>query len=95
MKNFFLWISLIPWLASCGQVPDKEEVLLEVHQDQQKVEVYIGGELFTAYRYDAALEKPVLYPVYAPGGIVVSRGFPLEPRGKERIDHPHQVGLWF
>ena len=95
MKNFLLWISLIPWLASCGQVPDKEEVLLEVHQDQQKVEVYIGGELFTAYRYDAALEKPVLYPVYAPGGIVVSRGFPLEPRGKERIDHPHQVGLWF
>ena len=95
MKNFLLLISLIPWLASCGQVPDKEEVLLEVHHDQQKVEVYIGGELFTAYRYDAALEKPVLYPVYAPGGIVVSRGFPLEPRGKERIDHPHHVGLWF
>jgi hypothetical protein len=95
MKNFLLLISLIPWLASCGLVTDKEEVLLEVHHDQQKVEVYIGGELFTAYRYDAALEKPVLYPVYAPGGIVVSRGFPLEPRGKERIDHPHHVGLWF
>jgi hypothetical protein len=95
MKNFLLLIFLIPWLASCSLAQNKEQVMLEVQEEQQRVEVHIGGELFTAYRYDAELEKPVLYPVYAPGGIAVTRGFPLEPRAKERIDHPHHVGLWF
>jgi hypothetical protein len=31
----------------------------------------------------------------APNGSVITRGFPLQPRKGERIDHPHQVGLWF
>ena len=25
----------------------------------------------------------------------MTRGFPLEPRPGERVDHPHHVGLWF
>ena len=25
----------------------------------------------------------------------MTRGFPLEPRPRERFDHPHHVGLWF
>src|SRR5260370_35759012 len=28
-------------------------------------------------------------------GTIVHRGFPLEPRPGERIDHPHPAGLWF
>jgi len=95
MKKFLLLIFLIPWLGSFSQAQDKEQVMLVVKEEKQRVEVHIGGEMFTAYRYDMELEKPVLYPVHAPGEIVVTRGFPLEPRGKERIDHPHQVGLWF
>jgi hypothetical protein len=94
MKNYLLLMCLI-LLGSCSLAQNQEQVLLNVMEEEHRVEVYIGGELFTAYRYEATLEKPVLYPVNAPGGITVSRGFPLEPRGKERIDHPHQVGLWF
>lgn len=62
---------------------------------KQKVEVIIDGKLFTTYRYPTNLEKPFLYPIYAPNGTVITRGFPLEPRKGERVDHPHQVGLWF
>ena len=94
MKNYFLLLSLI-LAGSCGLAQTQEQVLLEVKEDQQRVEVYVGGELFTAYRYDVELEKAVLYPVNAPGGIELTRGFPIEPRAKERIDHPHHVGLWF
>ena len=25
----------------------------------------------------------------------MTRGFPLDPRAGERVDHPHHVGLWF
>jgi hypothetical protein len=41
------------------------------------------------------MEKPYLFPVYAPNGSVITRGFPLEPRKGERIDHPHHIGIWF
>ena len=62
---------------------------------KQKVNVTIDGKLFTSYCYPSNLEKPFLFPVYAPNGSVVTRGYPLEPRKGERVDHPHHIGLWF
>ena len=62
---------------------------------KSRIDVYIGEEWFTSYRFPSDLEKPVLFPVLAPGGISVTRGFPLEPRPGERTDHPHHVGMWF
>ena len=69
-------------------------VTLKIQEDRDRVEVYMDGELFTAYRFEATLEKPVLYPLHAPDGTIVTRGYPIAPRGKERVDHPHHVGLW-
>ena len=37
----------------------------------------------------------MLYPCARANGTLVTRGFPLEPRPGERVDHPHHVGLWF
>lgn len=95
MKISHCLISLILCLSSCSLAQDEKEVVLTVMEEEQRVEVYIGGEFFTAYRYDRDLEKTVLFPVNAPGGITLTRGYPLEPRAKERIDHTHHVGLWF
>lgn len=61
----------------------------------RKVEVYIDGKLFTSYIYPETLEKPALYPILTSKGTIVTRGFPLDPRAGERVDHPHHVGLWF
>jgi hypothetical protein len=36
----------------------------------------------------------VLYPLRTVNGNLVTRGFPLDPRPRERVDHPHHVGLW-
>jgi hypothetical protein len=62
---------------------------------KQKVDVMIGGKLFTSFCYPSNIEKPFLYPVYAPNGAVITRGYPIEPRKGERIDHPHHIGMWF
>ena len=43
----------------------------------------------------SALAKPVLFPIRTAAGTLVTRGFPLDPRPGERVDHPHHVGLWF
>jgi hypothetical protein len=61
----------------------------------RRVDVFVDGQMFTSYIWPDALMKPVLYPLRAATGTVVTRGFPLEPRPGERADHPHQVGSWF
>jgi hypothetical protein len=64
------------------------------HDAQQRVDVLVDGAPFTSYIWPSQIKKPVLYPIRAPSGVIVTRGFPLEPRPGERVDHPHQVGLW-
>ncbi|WP_224999678.1 PmoA family protein [Cesiribacter sp. SM1] len=67
-----------------------------LHDEQRKkVEVRVDGALFTAYLYGESLKKPILYPLKSSSGMEVTRGFPLAPRAGERVDHPHQAGLWF
>lgn len=61
---------------------------------EQKVEVAIDGQLFTAYRYPNAIAKPILYPILTDKGVPLTRGFPIDPQPGERVDHPHQVGHW-
>jgi hypothetical protein len=64
-------------------------------EDQRRVDIFIDGQPFTAYVWPEKLAKPVLYPLRTAKGTVVTRGFPLEPRSGERVDHPHHAGLWF
>jgi Methane oxygenase PmoA len=62
---------------------------------ERRVDVLIGGQPFTSYIWPTTLKKPVLYPIRTAKGTLVTRGFPLDPRPGERVDHPHHVGLWF
>jgi len=64
-------------------------------QHKKRIDVMVGGKLFTSYRYGDELTKPVLFPVLSPSGIAVNRGFPLEPAEGESEDHPHHVGVFF
>lgn len=66
-----------------------------VHDSTRRVDVLVDGRPFTSYIYPTTVKKPVLYPIVSSSGIVVTRGYPLEPRAGERVDHPHQIGLWF
>lgn len=60
-----------------------------------RVDISIDGQPFTSYLYPQSLEKPVLYPIRSASGVIVTRGYPLEPRPGEHTDHPHHVGHWF
>jgi len=91
----FKVLILTTGLVINGQSVKNKSVRLERLDEQHKVNVIINGSLFTSYQYPADLEKPFLFPVYAPNGSVITRGFPLEPRKGERVDHPHHIGLWF
>jgi hypothetical protein len=62
--------------------------------DTNRVDVYIGSNLFTSFLYPDSMEKPVLYPIYDAGKNAVTRGFPLNPKPGDPTDHPHHIGLW-
>ncbi len=61
----------------------------------RRVDITIDGQPFTSYLWPTTLKKPVLYPLITDEGITVTRGYPLEPRPNERVDHPHHAGMWF
>ena len=73
----------------------KEPVKVVPSAKENKVDIFIGGKLFTSFLYPDSLEKPVLYPVMAASGTVVTRGFPLNPQPGDPNDHPHHIGIWF
>jgi hypothetical protein len=73
----------------------KETVKLVPSIKEKKVDIFIGGKPFTSFMYPDNIEKPVLYPIHAANGTVVTRGFPLNPRPGDPTDHPHHIGLWF
>ena len=91
MKNAsLLFIVLIIAIASIAQ---KKMQLVE-SKENKRVDVLWGGRLLTSYRWDDSVAKPFLFPVNTVNGKTVTRGWPLEPRGCERTDHPHHTGVW-
>jgi hypothetical protein len=95
MKYLLTVILMALFIGAGSQPANNNNVKLVQDDNQHKVDVFIDGKLFTSYKYPENIEKPFLFPVYAPGGAVVTRGYPLEPRKGERVDHPHHIGLWF
>src|SRR6266513_3566700 len=82
-------------LPGLGQAQATPRVEVVPRPAERRVDVLVAGKPFTSYIYPTTLKKPTLYPLRAASGAVVTRGWPLEPRPGERVDHPHQVGLWF
>ena len=60
----------------------------------KRVDITIDGKPFTSYIYPDEIKKPALYPLRTSDGTLITRGWPLDPRPGERVDHPHHVGMW-
>src|SRR5947199_10475480 len=95
------WLGLaVTWVGAQHAAPLHAQAVaprIEVvpHEDLRRVDVLVDGKPFTSYIWPTTLKKPTLYPLRAASGAVVTRGWPLDPRPGERVDHPHHVGLWF
>lgn len=72
-----------------------QSVKLIPKEKEKRVDVEVDGKLFTSYRWDERIKRPVLFPVMSVGGNFLTRGFPIETRDGETINHPHQVGVSF
>jgi hypothetical protein len=90
----FAAAALLTSLVSAGPHPS-DRISVVVNEQARRVDITIDGKPFTSYIWPTTLKKPVLYPLRTAAGTVVTRGFPLEQRAGERVDHPHHAGLWF
>ena len=69
------------------------KVVLDRQDD--RVTVTVEGEEFTTYRFTGH-DKPILYPLRGPGGVPLTRSWPIEKGVTgEPEDHPHHESLWF
>lgn len=73
-----------------------QKIVLTDNKAEKKVDVTVDGKPFTSYIYpgEDVLKKAVLYPVRTSHGTLITRGWPMDPRPGERVDHPHHVGVW-
>ncbi|GAA4807368.1 hypothetical protein GCM10023231_40710 [Olivibacter ginsenosidimutans] len=74
---------------------DKYRFSITEDKAAKRININVDGQPFTSYCYADSLMKPILYPLRTTKGTLITRGWPIEPRSGERIDHPHHVGLWF
>ena len=79
-------------LAACASTaPPMPEV---VSLDGEHAVVQFEDEVVAQVAWSAA-PKPFVYPLCAPGGLAVTRGFPMEELEGEAHDHPHHQSMWF
>jgi hypothetical protein len=81
--------------SSDSAAASNDRIKVVPNESARRADILIDGKPFTSYIWPDSLAKPVLYPLRSATGTIVTRGFPLEPRPGERIDHPHHAGLWF
>jgi len=81
-------------LTCAASAASAVETIITVEKLDGRVRVEIDGGLFTEYIYDLDVQ-PVLHPVIGPGGIRMTRNWPLdESDEREARDHPHHRSLW-
>ncbi|MEI8368676.1 MAG: PmoA family protein [Planctomycetia bacterium] len=68
---------------------------VDLGRHDDRVTVTIDGAEFTSYRFTGH-DKPILYPLRGPGGVPLTRSWPIEKGvAGEPEDHPHHESLWF
>ena len=91
-----LAVGLAPTMYAAGvSTGSGNGVVLTTDDAAHTINVTIDGKPFTTYMWETNQRKPVLYPLIAPDGTTVTRGYPFHTLPGERVDHPHHAGLWF
>ncbi|MBI5091237.1 MAG: PmoA family protein [Candidatus Hydrogenedentes bacterium] len=63
--------------------------------ESKKLNIAIGGKLFTSYHYGREWVRPFLHPVVGPYGVKVTRNWPMsEDTPGEHRDHHHHKSIW-
>jgi len=91
------WLFALALAAAPAAAP-AADVTIEVGKDKDAIAFKVGKEVVARYHVAATVAKPYLWPVLAPNGVPVTRGWPMEatlPKPVGTEDHVHQKSVWF
>lgn len=78
------------WIGCVSAAPE-----VELRPGADRVEVWIGGTMFSVYRYGPEFKrKPIFYPLLSPTGKMVNRELPYVRISGETTDHPHHESVY-
>jgi hypothetical protein len=88
-------ISFAFCVATFAADAEKKPLNVEIKKQDGKLRIEIGGEHFTDYIYEG-YSRPILYPLLGPGGVRLTRDWPLkEGTPDEEHDHPHHKSFFW
>lgn len=95
----YLVLALLTTTAMFGVVlslPADQSDGVSIQAGKEHIEFRAGKDLVARYHIAPGVAKPYFYPVNAPGGVPLTRGWPME-KGlpEETTDHVHQKSAWF
>jgi len=85
MRSLIALAAIFTFSASAFAAAKGVQVVAD--EAHRRVDITIDGAPFTSYVWPTSLKKPVLYPLIDDEGVTVTRGYPLDPRPGERVDH--------
>ncbi len=82
-----LFVTIVPLRAQGPASPN-------LVRTADTIRVELGGEAFATF-VPQTFGRPILWPLLAPGGLPVTRAWPMQQEPGAAEDHPHQKSLWF
>lgn len=67
---------------------------VKLAKTEDKIQIQVNGSLFTVYNFGQNWVRPFYHPVIGPGGVRVTRNFPMEDVEGEKHDHHHHKSIW-
>ena len=87
------WLLVLIVLAAAAPSPAAD---VTIETTPEMIAFKVGGSVVGRYAVGPTVAKPFLWPVLAPGGVHVTRAWPMEKgTAGETTDHVHQKSVWF
>lgn len=71
------------------------KVRAEIRPGQDRLDVLVDGKEVASYHTARRWARPFLWPLNGPGGVPMTRAWPMADAPEEKTDHKHHKSLWF
>ncbi len=94
MKYSLPIYALTSFLLLTSTLPAEPNTPVRFDKSGKTIKVFLGDQHFTTFDYENHA-KPILYPIYGPGQIGMTRNWPMNKDVQgEAHDHPHHKSMW-
>ena len=87
-------ITALPMLLLAAGLSAAPADEISLHTSAGGIRVTRDGQPWAEYLTHSGT-KPIVWPIFGPGGQAMTRAFPMDASQQVTTDHPHHRSLWF